>query len=333
MRIANAILVTGFVAAGWGGSASAQVEEVIIALQPGLAYSAQMIMKDQGYVEASLAAAGLKKTKVSYRTFGSGGAMNDAILSGAAHFGASGVPAFITIWSRALGTKSEAKGCIALDAEPTVALTRDPKVKTLRDIGGSDKISVPAVKVSIQAVLLQMAASKMYGDSQYTRFDKNTVSLSHPDGLAAVLSGAEVATVVAAIPYIEMGMEKGLRPIFHSYDVVDKNSSTVLLWSTKKFQEENPLVFQAVMSSFVKASNLIKSDPKQAAEIYLRVGREKFSSDFIEKHYSDPDVSFATRPKGVQTFLDFMHRVGTVKQAGVKWESLFFDNCKAYWEQ
>lgn len=59
MRIANAILVTGFVAAGWGGSASAQVEEVIIALQPGLAYSAQMIMKDQGYVEAS-PAAGLK---------------------------------------------------------------------------------------------------------------------------------------------------------------------------------------------------------------------------------------------------------------------------------
>ncbi|MBK6616783.1 hypothetical protein [Ottowia sp.] len=63
MRIANAILVTGFVAAGWGGSASAQVEEVIIALQPGLAYSAQMIMKDQGYVEASLAAAGLKKPR------------------------------------------------------------------------------------------------------------------------------------------------------------------------------------------------------------------------------------------------------------------------------
>lgn len=119
MHIVSTILVIGLVAAGWAGQSKAEVREVVIALQPGLAYSAQMIMKDQGYVEANLAASGLTSTKVTYRTFGSGGAMNDAVLSGAAHFGASGVPAFITLWSRALGTKSESKGCIALDSEPT----------------------------------------------------------------------------------------------------------------------------------------------------------------------------------------------------------------------
>ncbi|MBK6616023.1 hypothetical protein [Ottowia sp.] len=95
-----------------------------------------------------------------------------------------------------------------MDSEPTVALTRDSRIKTLRDIGEGDKISVPAVKVSIQAVLLQMAAAKMYGDSQYNQLDKHTVSLSHPDGLSVVLSGAEVGTVVAAIPYIDLGMQK-----------------------------------------------------------------------------------------------------------------------------
>ncbi|MBK6613735.1 ABC transporter substrate-binding protein [Ottowia sp.] len=331
MHIVSTILVIGLVAAGWAGQSKAEVREVVIALQPGLAYSAQMIMKDQGYVEANLAASGLTSTKVTYRTFGSGGAMNDAVLSGAAHFGASGVPAFITLWSRALGTKSESKGCIALDSEPTVALTRDSRIKTLRDIGEGDKISVPAVKVSIQAVLLQMAAAKMYGDSQYNQLDKHTVSLSHPDGLSVVLSGAEVGTVVAAIPYIDLGMQKGLRPIFHSYDVVDRNATTVLLWSGRKFQEENPATFNAVMEAFGRASSLIKSNPRLAAEIYLRVGKEKFTTEFIEKHYTDPAISFAPQPVGVQTFVDFMHRVGTVKQVGVKWEDLFFDGCKKYW--
>ncbi|MBK6616026.1 hypothetical protein [Ottowia sp.] len=92
MHIVSTILVIGLVAAGWAGQSKAEVREVVIALQPGLAYSAQMIMKDQGYVEANLAASGLTSTKVTYRTFGSGGAMNDAVLSGAAHLEPAGFP-------------------------------------------------------------------------------------------------------------------------------------------------------------------------------------------------------------------------------------------------
>lgn len=45
-----------------------------IALQPGLAYTAQMIMQERQLVEKYLKEAGLESTKVSYITFGSGGA-------------------------------------------------------------------------------------------------------------------------------------------------------------------------------------------------------------------------------------------------------------------
>ncbi len=332
MRFTYFIGLTGVIASALvARPAAAEVDEVIIALQPGLAFTAQNIMKDRHLVEARLKEAGLENTKVTYRTFGSGGAMNDAVLSGAAHFGANGVPPFITIWDKAKGSRSEVMGCIALDSEPTVALTRDPKLKSLKDIGEGDKISLPSVKVSMQAVLLQMEAAKLYGDDQYEHFDKYTLSLSHPDGLASVLSRGEIATIVTGIPYIKLAEERGLRPIFNAYEVVGKDATTVVIWSGKKFHDENPKTFHAVMEAFNEASAVIKKDPRAAAETYLRVGKEKFSVDFIEAHYKDPNTSFEPRPVGIQTFLDFMRRVGTLKRKVGSWEELFFPDCKQYW--
>lgn len=52
------------------------------------------------------------------------------------------------------------------------------------DLGEKDRIALPAVKVSFQAVMLQMAAAKEFGDANYARLDALTVSMAHPDGLA-----------------------------------------------------------------------------------------------------------------------------------------------------
>lgn len=193
---------------GAGTLRANEIPEVKIALQPGLAYTAQMIMQERRLVEKYLKEAGLESTKVSYVTFGSGGAMNDAILSGAAHFGASGVPPIMSLWSKALGTKNEVRACTAIIAEPILMLTRDPSLKSIKDIADKDRISVPAVKVSLQAVLLQMAAAQIYGDKNYEKLDKQTVSFSHPDGLAAVLSGNEIATIMTGAPYVAIGLER-----------------------------------------------------------------------------------------------------------------------------
>ena len=244
-----------------------EVPEVRIALQPGLAYTAQMIMQERKLVEKYLKEAGLENTKVTYVTFGSGAAMNDAILSGAAHFGASGVPPVMSLWSRALGTRNEVRACTAIFTEPILMLTRDPKLKSIRDLTDKDRISVPAVKVSLQAVLLQMAAAQIHGDANYDKLDKQTVSFSHPDGLAAVLSGGEIATVMSSAPYTVIGMERGLRPIYNSYDALGRHLTSALLWSGKAFKDSSPKTFHAVMRAFTEANELIKTDPKTVSKI------------------------------------------------------------------
>ena len=57
-----------------------------------------------------------------------------------------------------------------------------------------DRIAMPAVKVSIQAVTLQMAAEQEFGQGQHGRLDHLTVSMSHPDATAALLSGRSEVT-------------------------------------------------------------------------------------------------------------------------------------------
>lgn len=37
------------------------------------------------------------------------------------------------------------------------------------------------VKVSMQTILLQMAAAQTFGESNYTKLDGLTVSMAHPD--------------------------------------------------------------------------------------------------------------------------------------------------------
>lgn len=327
LAAAAALMMTLFA----GSIRANEVPEVKIALQPGLAYTAQMIMQERRLVEKYLKEAGLENTKVSYVTFGSGGAMNDAILSGAAHFGASGVPPVMSLWSRALGTRNEVRACTAIIAEPILMLTRDANLKSIKDIADKDRISVPAVKVSLQAVLLQMAAAQIYGDKNYERLDKQTVSFSHPDGLAAVLSGGEIATIMTGAPYVAIGLERGLRPIYNSYDVLGRHGTTALLWSGKAFRDSSPKTFHAVMKAFMEANEVIKNDPKTTAQIYLRVGKEKFTPEFIEKNLRDPEISFRSRPTGIQPYFDFMHKVGTVKQKA-NWKELFFPDCEQYWK-
>ncbi len=77
---------------------------------------------------------------------------------------------------------------------PLYLNTRNPAIKSIKDFTEKDRIALPAVKVSMQAIMLQMAAAKEYGENNYTKLDGLTVSMAHPDGVAALMSGASEIT-------------------------------------------------------------------------------------------------------------------------------------------
>src|SRR5438128_902355 len=77
---------------------------------------------------------------------------------------------------------------------PMYLNTRSSTLSSIRDLGPADKIAVTAVKVSIPAIILQMAAIKEFGRAEYASLDRYTVSLTHPDAVVALLSGRSEIT-------------------------------------------------------------------------------------------------------------------------------------------
>ncbi len=112
-----------------------------------------------------------------------GGSQTDALLAGNVDIVNTGTGNLLLLWDR---TRGGVKGIVATSALPLLLVSRDPKIRTIKDIGPGDKVAVPTVKVSTQAILLQMAAGEIWGADQSGRLDASTVQLGHPDAAIAL---------------------------------------------------------------------------------------------------------------------------------------------------
>jgi NitT/TauT family transport system substrate-binding protein len=139
-------------------------------------------MEQNKLVETQAQAAGLPELKVAWITLNSGGASTDALLAGSVDLVTSGVSNLLLLWER---TKGQVNGVTSVGGLPMLLVTRDPAVKTLKDFTDKDKIAVPTIKVSSQAMVLKMAMEKMYGEAWRDKLDSVTIQLGHPDAMIA----------------------------------------------------------------------------------------------------------------------------------------------------
>src|SRR6476659_9209685 len=179
--------------------ASAEANVVRVAKQFGVAYMQYMVMQELNLIEKHAKAAGLDIT-TEWATFRSSDVMNDALISGSVDFVSLGVPGIITIWSKTRGGGSEVRGVLGLNVAPLMLMVRDPAIRSLKDFKDGHRIALPAVKVSNQAIMLQMAAAKAFGDAKWNALDHLTVSMSHPDATAAMLGGQSEITANFSSP-------------------------------------------------------------------------------------------------------------------------------------
>ena len=311
----------------WAGlPAQAEVSEIHVSRQYGISYLPLMIMEDQKLIEKHAKAAGVD-VKVDWSKFASGAVMNDALLSGNLQFASGGVGPFTTLWAKTRGNL-DVKATSAINSMPLFLVTRNPKVKTVRDFTDQDKIALPAVKVSIQAVTLQMAAEKAFGEGQQNKLDHLTVSMSHPDAETALLSGkSEVTAHLGSPPFQYQELEhKEMHKVFSSYDVLGGPATFNVVWTTTKFHDENPKVYAAFVAALDEATAMINKDRRAAAQMYLRISRDKDSLDDIVQMLNDPAIVYTTTPNNVMKYVDFMYKVGSIKVKPASWKEMFFPN-------
>jgi NitT/TauT family transport system substrate-binding protein len=310
--------------------ARAEPHEIRAAQQYGLSYLALMLMEDGHLVEKHAKAAGLGDLKVTWAKLGGPQAMNDALLSGSLDFGTGGVPSLITLWSKTKGAGLAVKGVGALNDMPNELVVSRPEVKSIRDLGPQDKIAVTSVKISTQALLLEMAAAKEWGEDQYEKLDALTVSLSHPDSMTALLSKSGAITGHFASP--PFSFQEKARPPLHSilssYDILGGPATFNVVWSTSRFHDQNPKAYAAFVAAFEEANASINKDKRGAAETYKRMTRTAETLDELLKMMNDAAIVFTLTPHRILKTAEFMHRTGRIKNKPAGWQELFFENVK-----
>lgn len=304
---------------------NAEVNEVRIPTGAGgVGFLPLLVMEKYQLIEKYAKAAGIPNLKVRWINIGGPAVMNDALLSGSADFITAGPPAFITLWDRTF-TSAKVKGVAAMSSMPMYLNTRAAHLRTLDDITDKDKIAVTAIKVSIPSIVMQMYAQKKYG--QPARFDKYTVTMTHPDAVIALLSGSSAIDAHFTSPPFAQRERRDphVRTIMLSDDVMGGSTTFTMVSTTTKFREQNPKVYAAVLKAIGEANRMIVADKKTAAEILLASAGEKgFSVEEIVEVLSDPHIKFTTTPENVMNYADFMHTVGSIKNRPASWKDLFF---------
>jgi NitT/TauT family transport system substrate-binding protein len=310
---------------GTAACGHAEVSELKVAEQYGISYLPLMIMEDQKLIEKYAKEAGVAPLEVSWARFAGGNVMNDAMLSNSLHFAAGGVAPLITLWAKTRGNY-DIKAAAALNSMPLYLVSRNPDAKTLKDLTEKDRIALPAVKVSIQAVTLQMAAEQAFGPGQQNKLDPLTVTMKHPDAMAALLSpSSEITGHFGSPPFQFYELEKpGMHTLVNSFKVLGGPATFNLVWTTTKFRNENPKVYGAFLKALDEATALINKDKSWAADAYLRISKDKASHAEILKILNDPEVNFTTTPQNILKYVSFMNKIGSIKATPKSWKELFF---------
>ncbi len=304
-------------------TAFAEVKEVRLAKQYGLSYLPLIMVEENKLIEKYAKIAGVGTLKTTWVTLGSGAAMNDALLSGSVDYISGGVAPFLTLWAK---TKGNVKGVTALDTTPLYLNTANPAVKSIKDFTDKDRIALPAVKVSIQAVVLQMAAAKIFGFDRCNQLDRLTVSMSHPDGAIALLSGkSEITAHFTAPPYSFQELEKpNVRTVLNSYDVLGGPHTFNVVSATKSFYENNPQTYAIVYAAIEEAIAAIKKDKKAAAELYVKATKSKESVESILAQLNNPQIGYRAEPLRITKFSDFLFKIGSIDLKPKNEKELFF---------
>lgn len=297
----------------------------------GVGFLPLYMMREHDLIEKHAELAGHDDISVRWIEIGGPAVMNDALLSGSVDVIAAGPPAFLTLWDRTRGSL-DVRGIAAMSSLPMYLNTRAAHLSALEDLTETDKIALTAVKVSIPALVMQMYARDRYGDDAVERFDRYTVTMTHPDGVVALLSNSGGITAHFTSPPFHQReiADPAIRTIMTTDDVLGGPTTFTMLSTTAAFRDRNPARYEALLAALNEAVELIAADPEHAADVLIEAeAGAGFSRDELAGVLSDPAIRFTTTPENVMRYAEFMFATGSIANRPDSWQDLFFPNIHA----
>jgi NitT/TauT family transport system substrate-binding protein len=310
----------------WLSPVAAETPEIRLGRQFSMGYLQLNVMEHQQLIEKHAKALGLPDVKVSWYTFNGPTAVNEALISGNIDVGSGGIPGLLTLWSRSKATPQEVRGIAALSSQPFLLNSRDPAIKTIGDFKDTDRIAVPAVRSSVQAITLQMAAAKAFGVKEFAKLDPLTVSMTPPDAtIALVKGGAQISAAFSVPPFQNQQLESSdVHTVLNSFDVMGGSHTFTAVWAPAKFRDGNPVLYKALIAALKEATDIVNKDKRAAAALWIEDSKSKLALDMVATIVAGPQVQWTLVPENTMKYADFMSSVGTLKVKPASWKDYFF---------
>jgi NitT/TauT family transport system substrate-binding protein len=295
--------------------------------QRGLLYLPVDMMVTGGVLQQEATKLGLGKVDATATTLSGPAPVIDALLSGSVDYGAAALPSVLTLWDKTHGTPNEVRAVGAMSNGAMVLYTINPNVKTIADFTEKDRIAVPSVRISFNAMMLEMAAEKLWNDPH--RLDHLTVGLGHADAVAALSAGYGSATVTAHIgvqPFTDRGLKlPGAHVVADSREVFGGPLTQVTLLATKQTKDKDPTLFKAVANALEESIKVCSADKRAAAVLWKKAQNASESVDELVTLLSDPGFEFTSQPHRIAYFAAFLNRIGAMKSKVGDWKELFWE--------
>ena len=295
--------------------------------QRGLLYLPVDEMVSGGILQQEATKLGLGRVNATVKTLSGPAPVIDALLSGSADYGTAALPSLLTLWDKTHGTPNEIKAVGTVSNGAMVLYTINPDVKTIADFTEQDRIAVPSVGISFNAMMLEMAAEKIWNDPH--RLDHLTVGLGHSDAVAALSAGYGRSTITAHIavqPFTSRGLKlPGAHVIADSREVFGGPLTQITLLATKQTKEKNPTLFKAVANALDESIRVANADKRAAAILWKGAQNASENVDELVALLDDPGFEFTSEPHRIAYFAAFLNRIGSMKSKITDWKELFWE--------
>ena len=265
-----------------------------IAEQYGLAYAPIAIMKEKKMLEEKD-----ESLSVQWKTLSNTAAIREAMLVDDLDIGFMGIPPFMIAYNN----KMDWKIFTGLSSSPLGLVVNDENIKTLDDLTIDKKIVLPQPG-SIQHILLSMAAEKKYSDAK--RFDKQLISMKHPDGFTALVSRSGVSGHFTSPPFL--------------FEEVKVDGNHLLLSGEEAFGGEFTFIVGAAETDFLKEREddvlLVRETIKEAMDFIdenreetIKILSKKYNVEesVLEDYMYNRGMSYELQVKGIDRFAAFLY--------------------------
>jgi NitT/TauT family transport system substrate-binding protein len=281
-------------------SSSSAPSSFTIAYQPGLGAVTLVTLKHQKTLEKLF-----PNTTFDWKVVFSGASVRESMIANQVQLGALGLPPFLVGWDRGFNWKV----LTASSRSDSWLVTKNPRIKSLKDFTSSDKIGVVAPD-SQQAIILRKAAQDQLGDAH--ALDQNIVAITSEDGEQALLSG-QIAAHLSGLPFQQREVDTGGRIILHTTDAFGKVGAGLIALAPN-FDEQYPDFTKKVRQAFLDATNYASTHHEEVAQYLSQDQAGGGTAAQFKALLDNSAFVFDTTPSGLITYAKFMQSIGLISK-------------------